>query len=108
MPNYGDPRYWDKRYREHAGTVFDWLEDFQTLRPIFTDHLPDKTVKIIMIGCGNAPLSEDMYKEGYENILNVDISAVVIEQMRERNRESCPKMTYEVMDCTEMSSLADH
>ena len=37
MPQYGDPKYWDKRYTEYAGTTFDWLENFETLEPLF-DH----------------------------------------------------------------------
>ncbi len=24
MPNYGDPTYWNKRYKEQEGTTFDW------------------------------------------------------------------------------------
>jgi hypothetical protein len=32
-------------------------------------------------------LSEDMAKDGYENIVNIDISSVVIEQMREKHKE---------------------
>jgi len=51
-----------------------------------------------MLGCGNSStlllvsiliilaLSEDMYLNGYENIYNIDISPVVIEQMRKRNQ----------------------
>ena len=35
-----------------------------------------------MLGCGNSKLSEQMYEDGYTNILNVDISPTVIEQMR--------------------------
>jgi hypothetical protein len=48
-----------------------------------------------------------MYDDGYELIHNIDISNVVIKQMRERNQE-CVKMTYEVMDCTDMSSIPDN
>jgi len=32
-------------------------------------------------------LSEDMAKDGYEDIVNIDISSVVIEQMREKHKE---------------------
>jgi 2-polyprenyl-3-methyl-5-hydroxy-6-metoxy-1,4-benzoquinol methylase len=35
MPNYGDPKYWDKRYAKNEGTMFDWLEDYESLKPLF-------------------------------------------------------------------------
>jgi len=31
-----------------------------------------------MVGCGNSELSEEMFKDGFENILNIDISETVI------------------------------
>ena len=48
-----------------------------------------------------------MYDDGYELIHNADISSVVIKQMRERNQDRV-KMTYEVMDCSDMSSIPDN
>ena len=77
MPNYGDPKYWDRRYKENDGNVFDWLEDYNTLKSIF-EGLINKNNKILMLGCGNSSLSEEMYKDGFENIYNIDISSIVI------------------------------
>ena len=37
-------------------------------------------------------LSEDMAKDGYKDIVNIDISSVVIEQMREKHKE-IPQLT---------------
>ena len=34
MTNYGDKEYWDRRYAEAEGEVFDWLEDFSSLREV--------------------------------------------------------------------------
>jgi len=28
MPNYGDPKYWDKRYKDQEDTTFDWYGFF--------------------------------------------------------------------------------
>ena len=28
-----------------------------------------------MLGCGNSKLSEEMYDDGYRNIVNIDVSA---------------------------------
>ena len=35
-----------------------------------------------MVGCGNSKLSDQMWKAGYRNIVNIAISPSVIEQMK--------------------------
>jgi len=88
MPNYGDPKYWEDRYKSQKGTTFDWLEDFETLSPIVNEFKLDKNdCKIINLGCGNAEFSEHMYDDGYKNIVNIDISENVIKYMEDRNKE---------------------
>ena len=67
--------------------------------------MPSKDIKILMLGCGNALLSENLYDEGYHNIINVDISPVCIQQMTERNATERPRMIFKVMDVTNMSEL---
>jgi 2-polyprenyl-3-methyl-5-hydroxy-6-metoxy-1,4-benzoquinol methylase len=52
-----------------------------------------------MVGCGNSKLSDQMYQNGYKNIVNIDISPTVINQMKEK----FPYMTWEVMDATKMT-----
>lgn len=42
-----------------------------------------------------------MYKDGYKNIVNIDISEIVIKQMKLRNIKNT-KMTWLVMDCLKM------
>jgi len=59
-----------------------------------------------MIGCGNAgipspEISEKMYDDGYIHIHNIDISPVVINQMKTRNIKR-PNMVYQIMDAREM------
>lgn len=34
MPNYGDIKYWENRYKKQPGKTFDWLEDFETLKEL--------------------------------------------------------------------------
>lgn len=100
MPNYGDPLYWDLRYKNTDGSMFDWLEDFNSLRGLLEKHLKPEH-KILILGCGNANFSEDLYDAGYHHIHNIDISSVVIEQMRERNKERT-EMLYQVMDVCDL------
>lgn len=94
MPNYGDPQYWEERYKTQPNTTFDWLEDYDTLKPIIDEFKLDKEkAKVLVLGCGNAEYSEHMYDDGYNNIYNIDISEVVIENMKARNK------TREYMQC---------
>jgi SAM-dependent methyltransferase len=46
-----------------------------------------KTIRILVVGCGSSEFSENMYDEGYENIVNIDTSEVVIKDMKERNKK---------------------
>lgn len=40
---------------------------------------------ILIPGCGNSSLSADLYDVGYQNITNIDVSEVVIKQMKATN-----------------------
>ena len=35
-----------------------------------------------MVDSGNSPFSEAMYAEGYKNIINIDFSEIVVEDMQ--------------------------
>ena len=60
--------------------MFDWLQDYASLKTLLTSLIPKKS-KILIVGCGNALMSEDMYDDGYHNLYNIDISDIVIKQM---------------------------
>ncbi|CAI2378812.1 unnamed protein product [Moneuplotes crassus] len=105
MPSYGDPKYWDKRYKDQEDTTFDWLEDWNSLKEIL-EQVVKKDSRILILGCGNAEFSEEMYDAGYEDIENIDISPVVIDQMSKRNQDRS-KMKWEIMDCTELKYESD-
>lgn len=79
MPNYGCPKYWDDRY-ESAGAKasFDWLESYASLNSLLAVFMDRKDMRILILGCGNAEFSEDLYDDGFKNVVNVDISSVVI------------------------------
>lgn len=45
-----------------------------------------KDDNILMVGCGNSRLSEDMFDDGFASLTNIDVSRVVIDQMAARCR----------------------
>ncbi|KAF7308262.1 Methyltransf-25 domain-containing protein [Mycena chlorophos] len=90
----------DERYAQETASdaSFDWFKSYADLAPLIRDLIPDKNAKVLMLGCGNSTLSQDMYDDGYKNIVNVDYSRVVIEQMRTRHAETRPEMEWLEMD----------
>ena len=95
--NYAKKEYWNERFNK-TDTNFDWYADWDQLSKYFIPLLnPDS--KILMVGCGNSKLSNQMYLSNYKKIINIDISDVVIEKMKEQYSE----MEWKVMDATKMS-----
>ena len=66
-----------------------------------------ESVKILVLGCGNSTLSEEMYDSGHKLITNNDISKLCIERMKKRNENIRPNMKWDVMDIRDMSSYKD-
>ncbi|EGG15658.1 hypothetical protein DFA_10500 [Cavenderia fasciculata] len=87
LEDYGEKDYWDERYvkdivkRPH----FDWYHGYKTLKP-FLQKFFKRQDKIMMLGCGNSALGEDMNLDHYLDIVNIDFSSVIIQDMIERTK----------------------
>ncbi|THH18050.1 hypothetical protein EW146_g2868 [Bondarzewia mesenterica] len=100
---YGTKEYWDQRYtQESDGASFDWFKKYDEVAPFIREAIPDKNARILMLGCGNSTLSEDMYDDGYKNITNIDYSNVVIEQMKRKHQTTRPEMEWLEMDIRDL------
>lgn len=55
-PDYSKVEYWNARYREERGLVYDWYISWkQGLRDIVIPRLyDDKEAEILVVGCGNS------------------------------------------------------
>ncbi|KAH7920389.1 S-adenosyl-L-methionine-dependent methyltransferase [Leucogyrophana mollusca] len=105
---YGTKEYWDTRYAlEPSDATFDWFKSYADLKPHVRELVPDKAARILILGCGNSKFSEEMYDDGYKNIVNVDYSSVVIRQMQERHASTRPEMQWKEMDVRDMSLFDD-
>ncbi|XP_044974263.1 EEF1A lysine methyltransferase 4-like isoform X1 [Hordeum vulgare subsp. vulgare] len=110
--DFGAAAYWDARYSSPStggkggvGGFFDWYQSYPALRPLLRACVPASS-RVLMLGCGNSLLSEDMVKDGYQNIVNIDISSVVIEHMKEKHMD-IPQLTYMQLDVRDMSFFGD-
>ncbi|XP_028248155.1 EEF1A lysine methyltransferase 4-like isoform X3 [Glycine soja] len=102
--NYGEAVYWDARYIQEDGSC-DWYQRYSALRPFVRNFIPLSS-RILMVGCGNSVMSEDMVKDGYEDIVNIDISSIAIDMMS-RKYEHIPQLKYLQMNVRDMSLFPD-
>jgi 2-polyprenyl-3-methyl-5-hydroxy-6-metoxy-1,4-benzoquinol methylase len=72
-------------------------QSYSALKPIVNKYIPDKNAKILMVGCGTSNLGEDMFLDGYTNIVNTDVSPVCIEFMAKKHEK------YHGMTCMPLS-----
>lgn len=99
---YGEPWYWNNRYAQETGP-FDWYQTYSSLRPLLDLYI-SRHQRILVTGCGNSALGEGMVNDGYEDVVNVDISSVVIEAMQKKYQD-LPQLKYIEMDVRDMSSF---
>ena len=103
---YGDHDYWNERY-ELSDCPFDWMCSYDDLAPNLRMLLPSAHTmpSILVVGCGDAPFSADLYLDGYRNTLNVDYSDVVIR--KQRGRFPFLENNFQVMNCLDMKEIDD-
>ena len=94
---YAKANFWEDRYVQNGG-FFDWYAEFPQLNPVFKEYGIENDDKVLMVGCGNSKLSGQMFKNGYGNVVNIDISPSVIAQMKEQ----FPDLVWQVMDATDL------
>ena len=97
--SYKIQEYWDERFSKEE--TFEWCKSYADFKHLLCENV-QKSDRILMLGCGNSRLSEDMYNDGYRNITNIDFSPVVIENMTRKCR-GMVDMQWMVMDITKLS-----
>ena len=98
--------YWDQRFEEEEN--YEWLLSFEKVEAYILPHLKT-TDHILVIGCGNSTLSNDLYDRGYCHIKNIDFSRNVIEKMSRLSRElgHAASMRWIEMDMLDMAAFDD-
>ena len=81
--------FWDERYedlKDEGDGTFDWYLSYDKIRSVIEPYVDEdnKGDTILVLGCGNSTLNASLYDAGYTNLLGIDISSVVIEQMQTR------------------------
>ena len=97
--------YWDSFFQKRS-SPFEWYGEYLDLCHVLHKYLKPQN-KVLIIGCGNSKLSEDLYDVGFQGIENIDISETVIKQMTVKNKDKRPLMRFIVMDILSMSYGSD-
>ena len=79
--SYKLKEYWDTRFSKEE--TFEWCKSYGDFKDLLCKHVR-KSDRILMLGCGNSMLSEDMYNDGYRNIVNIDFSSIVVNNMKRK------------------------
>jgi SAM-dependent methyltransferase len=102
LNDFRSRNYWDEFFRQRGLTnSFEWYGEYTDLCGILHKYSRSQH-NVLVTGCGNSRLSEDLYDIGYHSITNIDISDVVIKQMTDRNEEKRPNLTFAKMDVLKM------
>ena len=98
---YAKKDFWNDRFKESKG-FFDWYANWKEIKPVWEKYLRDDIIcaskdldpiernklnsmqQVLMVGCGNSRMSEEMAEmDGYQSVTNMDISAIVLEKMKQ-------------------------
>ncbi|XP_024226238.1 eEF1A lysine and N-terminal methyltransferase homolog [Bombus impatiens] len=99
---FSQVEYWNTFFKKRGKRNFEWYGEYPELCVIFLKYIKVKD-NILIVGCGNSTVSMCLYDAGYRNITNIDISHIVIKQMRDINATMRPQLVYEHMDATQMA-----
>ena len=100
MPScYGTVEFWDEYYVDDRPDPYDWFFPCTYIAPLLRPLLRSSD-ELLMVGCGNAPFSDELHALGYAGeIINVDNCESVIEQQRTRY----PHLRWDVGDVRAMA-----
>lgn len=98
---FSEKDYWNKFFRKRGNKAFEWYGEYLELCSQLHKYMKLKD-EVLITGCGNSSLSADLYDVGYHNITNIDVSEVVIKQMKAVNAHRS-EMKFFCMDATCMT-----
>jgi SAM-dependent methyltransferase len=86
MPsNFFSISYWNDRYRQND-TAWDMGQVSPPLQTYF-EQLKDKTISILIPGCGNSHEAAWLLQQGFSSITLIDISTLLVDTLREKFQE---------------------
>ncbi|XP_036377844.1 eEF1A lysine and N-terminal methyltransferase [Megalops cyprinoides] len=99
---FSSAEYWERFFRRRGDKAFEWYGDYNQLCGVLHKYIKPRD-QVLVVGCGNSELSEQLYDVGYRQLTNIDISETVVTHMNQRNAERRPGLTFLQADATQTS-----
>lgn len=100
--DFRSKEYWKRFFEERGGKAFEWYSSFANIAPALRAELPSNDVTLLIPGCGNSDLSEQIYNAGYKSVTSTDFDSGVIDEMRKKTAKRCPTLKWAVGDVRSM------
>uniref|UniRef100_A0A3Q2NMZ0 eEF1A lysine and N-terminal methyltransferase n=1 Tax=Fundulus heteroclitus TaxID=8078 RepID=A0A3Q2NMZ0_FUNHE len=97
---FSSTEYWDRFFKKRGDRAFEWYGDYNKLCGVLHKYIKVQE-KVLVVGCGNSELSEQLYDVGYRHLTNIDISETVVAHMNQRNEERRPDLSFQRVDATQ-------
>ncbi|KAM3619657.1 uncharacterized protein V6R79_011431 [Siganus canaliculatus] len=97
---FSSAEYWERFFKKRGEKAFEWYGDYNKLCGVLHKYIKIQH-KVLVVGCGNSELSEQLYDVGYKHLTNIDISETVVSHMNQRNAERRPGLTFQQVDATQ-------
>lgn len=94
--------FWNNRYINNE-TGWD-IGSISTPIKEYIDQLTDKTIKILIPGCGNAYEAEYLFENGFTNVYLIDLSPIALENFKKR----VSKFPKNHLICDNFFNLTEH
>ncbi|KAI8056789.1 S-adenosyl-L-methionine-dependent methyltransferase [Syncephalis plumigaleata] len=110
--SYDSSDYWNERFREE--TQFEWLFDFEQLKPLLFEPSNSAIIsakdRVLHVGCGSSQLGVAMARYGCAQVINTDLSSIVIERGRTYSQTQLPselnaRLQWYQSDVTDMRGI---
>lgn len=88
-----DDQFWSDRYR-HAQTGWDIGYPSTPLKE-YIDQLADKSIRILIPGCGNAYEAEYLIQQGFTHLTLLDISVELVNRLKARFKNDHVQIIHE-------------
>ncbi|KAM9762490.1 eEF1A lysine and N-terminal methyltransferase [Menidia menidia] len=97
---FSSAEYWEKFFKKRGERAFEWYGDYNKLCGVLHKYIKMQD-KVLVVGCGNSELSEQLYDVGFKHLTNIDISETVVAHMTQRNAVRRPGLTFHQVDATQ-------